>query len=155
MVAKAVEMVGGTIMSNPQTTIFHPQLWGRLRTVQALAFCDKCRLLVFSEAYDAIGNTAENYTAGSEIPCRYYTGAAVAAQGYEILAQSEIPRNSTWLALPLGTVVQPMDRIRITERQGADIDPVEDYEVAGFIVTGTTALIVRLRPVDDYINPDV
>lgn len=140
-------------MSNQQTAVFHPQLWGKLRTVQALAFCDKCRILVFSETYDAIGNTAENYTAGSEIACRYMTGAAVAAQGYEILAQSEIPRNSTWLALPLGTTVRTMDRIRITERQGADLDQVEDYEVASPVVIATTAVVVRLRPVDDYINP--
>lgn len=140
-------------MSNQRTAVFHPQLWGKLRTIQALAFCDKCRILVFSEAYDDIGNTAENYTAGSEIACRYMTGAAVAAQGYEILAQSEIPRNSTWLALPLGTTVQTMDRIRITERQGADVDQVEDYEVASPVVIATTAIVVRLRPVDDYINP--
>lgn len=140
-------------MSNQQTAVFHPQLWGKLRTIQALAFCDKCRILVFSETYDDIGNTAENYTAGSEIACRYFTGAAIAAQGYEILAQSEIPRNSTWLALPLGTTVQTMDRIRITERQGADLDQVEDYEVASPVVIATTAVVVRLRPVDDYINP--
>ena len=77
----------------------------------------------------------------------------MATAGYEMLAQSEVPRNSTWIAVPLGTDINPQARVRITKRQGATISPAEDYEVAAPVVIGTTALIVRLRPVDDYISP--
>jgi len=136
-----------------QTTVFHPQLWTKLRTIQNLGFCDCCKILSFSETFDAINNAAENYTAGSEIPCRKMTGQQVAAQGYEILAQSEIPRNSSWVALPLDTTVRTMDRVRFTRRQGAALSQVEDYEVASPVERTTTAIVVRLRPVDDYINP--
>ncbi len=139
-------------MSN-QTQVFHSGLWSKLRGVQLLALPDRCRIMDLEETYDDINNAAEDYNTGGMVACRFFTGESIAAQGYEILAQSEIPRNSTWLALPLGTVVATTARIRITHRQNEAITPAEDYEVASPVVRGTTAVIVRLRPVDDYINP--
>lgn len=136
-----------------RTQVFHSKIWEKLRSVQTLAWSDKCKVLSFSETYDTINNTAENYVIGSEISCRKATGEWVASQGYEILAQSEIPRNSTYVVLPLGTTVKEQDRIRITELQGADISPEEDWEVASPVTITTTAIVVRLRPVDDYIDP--
>jgi hypothetical protein len=136
-----------------QTTVFHADLWSRLRSVQTLGLCDACKIGVFSETYDAIHSPAENYAYGSEIACRVFTDSSIASQGYEILAQSEVPRNSTWVALPLGTSVKEQDRIRITKRQNAAITPNEDWEVASPVTITTTAVVVRLRPVDDYIDP--
>lgn len=134
--------------------VFHPGLWAKLRGIQTIAFPDTCLVMPFSETYDAYNNTAENYDAtGDPIACRFFVDVGVATSGYEILAQSEVPRNSNWVALPLGTSVNPRARIRITKRQGATISPAEDYEVAAPVITGTSALIVRLRPVDDYIDP--
>lgn len=134
--------------------VFHPELWEKLRGVHSLGYPDACIVMPLTETYDAYNNTAENYDdTATAIPCRFFTGISVATAGYEMLAQSEVPRNSTWIAVPLGTDINPQARVRITKRQGATISPAEDYEVAAPVVIGTTALIVRLRPVDDYISP--
>lgn len=133
--------------------VFHDNLWDKLRAVQALGFCDKCKILVFSETYDRIGNTIEEFTATTyEIPCRKYTSLSEATGGYEVLGQTEVERNDSWVALPLTTVVKVQDRIRFTELHNADITPQKDWEVASPITQMATALLVRIRPVDDYLT---
>lgn len=139
-----------------QRGVFHPRLWTKLRALQGYAFPDHCKILVFAEVVDELGNVAENYTASSEIACRFNVKVDSASQGYEILGQSEIPRNSTFVSFAINSTtsaITEQDRIRITRRQGDPISPNEDYEVASPVIRGTANIVVRLRPVDDYIDP--
>ncbi len=136
--------------------VFRNQLWAKLRGVQAKAFPDYCRIGVVSGTFDSFNNTAENYAYGDEIQCRFNVDVSMARSGYEILGQSEIPRNDTFIALPINAVnaaIAEQDRIRITRRNGDAIFPNEDFEVASPVNRGTANIFFRLRPVDDYIDP--
>lgn len=129
--------------------VFHPRLWDELRGVQTVALPDRCQVLAHSESFDAFNNVRHTYTAGDEIACRYYVQTGVAGGNVELLGDTEVPWGGTSVFLPLGTTVDPADRIRITQRQGEDVTD-EDYEVVGHIFRGTTALIVKIRLVDKH-----
>lgn len=136
--------------------VFHPRLWAKLRGLQAKAFPDYCRVGVFTESRDGRGAFIEEYEYGDEIACRFNVDISMARSGYEILGAAEIPRNDTFIALPINavtTAITEQDRIRITRRQGEALTTNEDWEVASPINRGTANIFFRLRPVDDYIDP--
>lgn len=141
---------------NQDRGVFHPQLWDRLRDLQALALPDACKIGAYTQSRDTRGGYVENYIYGDEMACRFNVDISMARSGYEILGQSEIPRNDTFIALPINattTALAEQDRIRITRRQNEAISPNEDWEVASPVNRGTANIFVRLRPVDDYVDP--
>lgn len=138
-----------------QRGVFHPRLWDQLRGLQELALPDYCKVGVFTESRDGRGQFVEEYEYGDEMACRFNVDISMARSGYEILGAAEIPRNDTFIALPINTTttaITEQDRIRITRRQGEAIAP-EDWEVASPVNRGTANIFVRLRPVDDYVDP--
>lgn len=139
-----------------QRGVFHPRLWSKLRSLQALALPDYCRVGTFTESRDSRGQFIEDYEYGDEMACRFNVDISMARSGYEILGAAEIPRNDTFIALPINATTEAIteqDRIRITRRQGEALTTNEDWEVASPVNRGTANIFVRLRPVDDYVDP--
>lgn len=139
-----------------QSATFHPRLWGKLRNLQEKSLPDACKVGVFTRTRDSRGATIEEYVYGDEMACRFNVDLSMARSGYEILGAAEVPRNDTFVALPINattTAITEQDRIRLTRRQGEAISPNEDWEVASPINRGTANIYFRLRPVDDYIDP--
>lgn len=116
---------------------FTPTELERMRATQQNAMQDECAVLAYSSVPDAYGNPVATYTAGSGIPC-----------GVELLrpserqASGEVPRIDLRLRLPLETVFDPRDRIRVIYRYGAAVTQ-EDYDIVGPSKRGPSGLVVE------------
>lgn len=88
---------------------------------------DACRILVFSGARDAYGAVLGTYTAGAEVSCLY--SPMTASESHSGDATPSVVTGK--LRVPLGTVIDRRDRVRITKRFGVALDVMPEYAIEG------------------------
>lgn len=85
-------------------------------------FMDTCKILTHAETQGHDGELTSSYTPGVAISCRWSP-----IRSAESSAGSVIFSDSQWkLILPMGTVIDHLDRVELTHRMGEELpDPVE------------------------------
>lgn len=115
----------------------------RLQTVQDYHMHDSCKILTYSSSVDSYNIPQPTYTAGSEIYCGF---EMVGTE--ERVGETEYPDIDAKLRLPIGTVINSNDRVRITKRFGVAVTEI-DYSVIGQPLRGSSGLVVELKKVSD------
>jgi len=115
----------------------------RMQAAQVAAMFDLCVPMRYSESFDAMHH-----------PVPVWIDAEPVACGLDMVGGSEIDGDGrilvTWdaeIRLPLGTILEPKDRVRIISRFGVADEPRLEYEVAGPARKGPSGLVVRLKRV--------
>lgn len=111
-----------------------------LRVVAESTFFDACEIgTVAAHTWGSADTTAGTVTFGDAMAC----GFNPANRG-ETKDGSQAPDLDATLRLPIGTVVDNVSRVRITERNGEAIT-AELYSVEGLPQRGPTALVLGLK----------
>ena len=114
----------------------------RMQGTQDSAMQDTCVIMAYGETTDEWGN-----------PLPYYTARAAQACGFRSFSPQEVqeaglvPTILAELRLPVATVLDPRDQIRITKRYGSTLATVEEYEITGPIRMGPSGIQVNLQAV--------
>lgn len=109
-----------------------------MRATQDSAMQDTCHVLVFSSSGDDWGNPDSTYTPGDALEC-----------GVEHVAPSElqesgnVPEIDARIRMPIDTVLDPKDRIRVTYRYGEALGTSQDFEIVGPVTLGPSGLVVE------------
>ena len=112
----------------------------RMRSTSVEAMFDKCKILAHSRVYDAWNSPQDTYTPGVEIACGYLPKSSDELRTDEL---TQVTYDAL-VRLPLGTTLDGLDRIEITEVKGVEVSFV--YGVLEPMV-GTTCLIVPLEKI--------
>lgn len=120
-----------------------PEL-ARLRATQEAAMQDRCVVQAYSSEPDEYGNPTVTYTAGDEIAC-----GVEQVSPREVKGTGEVPVIQAKLRLPIGTVIDPRDRIQVMTRYGEALTTPQEFEIAGPVQQGPSGLVLNLRIVDD------
>lgn len=117
----------------------------RMQTAQDAAMQDTCVVLEYS------GGATDDY--GMPLPAIYTAGDTLACgldtnpRG-EAMSGAQVAMVDARLRLPIGTVLDVRDRIRVTHRFGVAIT-AETYEILGVPRRGPSGLLVDLKRVTD------
>jgi hypothetical protein len=112
-----------------------------MQTTHAQHLHDACQILAYSAVQDAYNIPQASYTAGAEMAC------GVEPVGTdEALDEAEVPLLDAKFRFPIGTVLNPLDRIRLTKRYGVAVDPA-DFDMVGFPLRGPSGLVVEAKRV--------
>ena len=107
---------------------------------------DTCQVLEYN------GLATDDY--GQPSP-DYYLRWPVVACGYnanarkEVMVETQVVLTDAVVRLPIATVLDNRDRIKITHRHGVALDPKPTYEIIGEQARGPSAIQVNLRLVTD------
>ena len=113
-----------------------------MRSAQDAAMQDTCRRLAYGATTDAYGNPDVTYTpAASTVAC----GVRM-VRPEELQASGEVPDIDAEIRMPIATVLDERDRIRVTARYGEDTTDI-DYEIEGPMQRGPSGLVVQCRKV--------
>ena len=113
-----------------------------LQATQDGAMQDTGCIMAYGEVDDAWGNPETFYTAGAALACGFRP-----LTPREIQQAGLVPTIAGKLRLPVATVLDPRDRIRITKRYGTTLVPPQDYEVVGPVERGPSGIVVNLQAV--------
>lgn len=86
------------------------------------------------------GDHGYDFSGASEVACGLNMPKAAESDGG---AQVSIAEGE--LRLPLDTAITPTSRVRVTERHGVTLSPVEDYAVLGEAHRGPANLLVAVK----------
>jgi len=116
----------------------------RMQSTQESAMQDTCVVMAYEETRDTYNNPSPDYVDRAESTAcglEYRTPNEVQDSG-------RVPVIEPWLRLPIDTVLDPRDRIRVTDRYGVELADAPVFEVVGPVKRGPSGLVVRLRLVD-------
>lgn len=114
-----------------------------MQEVQDGHMMDKCIILSYGETVNAYGNPTPNWTEGAEMWCGFQH-----VTPREVQPSGNVPDYDARLRLPIDTVIDPRDHVRITERHGEDIT-AERYQVIGSPRRGPSGLYLNMKLVTD------
>lgn len=127
--------------------VFSTRELARMQETQEAAMMDSCVLMRYSESFDAMHHPVPTWTDGPVQACglNMDSGEEIGGDGRVLVSWSASAR------LPLGTILDPRDRIRITSRF---LQPTTQltYEIAGPVLEGPSGLVVRLRTTDPRVT---
>lgn len=116
-----------------------------LQAAQEAHHMDTCTIDVYTDAgADAFGNPNPSWVAGSALACGFQPSVPD-----EELDASHVPVFDAKLRLPIGTTVNPQNRITITKRHGVTLSPSRTFEIVGEPKRGPSGLVVELKAVTD------
>jgi len=112
----------------------------RMQTAQEEGMMDTCELLIRTErASDEYGMPVVQWVTQGPIACGLDDTASP-----EML-NAEAHAFDAQLRLPIDTVIEAVDRVRITHRFGAMLAEPVEYELLGDALRGPSGLVVKLR----------
>jgi len=115
-----------------------------LQSAQDAHMMDTCVRLVYTlGATDSHGKQAESWVVGATIDCGFYPGRST-----EVMHWTEVVLTEAQIRLPISTVLNNRDRLRITHKHGVAIT-AETYEIVGQPLRGPSGLLLNLRRVTE------
>lgn len=115
-----------------------------LQATQVESLQDTCVLQSWSSgSADAYGQRVETWTDGAALACGYKPTGGREVWGVE---DQPIIIDAT-VRLPIATVVNRKDRVRVTHRFGVELDSAEVFEIIGEPRRGPSGLQLDLRRV--------
>jgi len=115
-----------------------------MRSTQDGAMQDTCRIGAYTSADDGYNLPTPTYVYGDEVVC-----GLDLMRSQEQHASGEVPVIDAILRLPIGTVIDERDRIRIEQRYNEEITVPQVFEIEGPVDRGPSGLRLDLRLVDD------
>lgn len=116
-----------------------------LQAAQDAHMMDTCTIDVYTNAgADTYGNPNPSWVAGSPMACGFQPSAID-----EELDTSHVPTIDAKLRLPIGTTIDPQNRITITKRHGVTLSPSRRFEIVGEAKRGPSGLVLDLKAVTD------
>jgi len=115
-----------------------------MRSTQDGAMQDVCRVGAYTATDDAYNLPSVTYTYGDEVTC-----------GLDLLrsdeqhASGEVPVITGILRLPIGTVIDERDRIRVEQRYNEELTTPQVFEIEGPVDRGPSGIRLDVRIVDD------
>lgn len=95
---------------------------------------------------DERGQEKFSFTYGAEIRCGFKPGGGSQGGGQrEVMPGSETSMYEATFRLPVGTVIENVDRLKLTKRYGEALGKPEYFSVVGTPFLGPTALVVRVN----------
>ena len=123
---------------------FTPEEIAGLRATQESAMQDRCVLWRWAGVTDGYGDVTASYTPElPEIACGLGWRESIESPD----ADKTVERWSMMLRLPIGTVLDPRDRVQVTARFGIIESTPIVYELAGEPATGPSGLRVPIKRV--------
>ena len=116
----------------------------RMRATQDSAMQDTCRIGAYTSADDAYNLPSVTYVYGDLVVC-----GLDLMRPNEQHASGEVPVIDAILRLPLATVIDERDRIRIEQRYNEELTTPLVFEIEGPVDRGPSGLRLDLRQVDD------
>ena len=114
-----------------------------MRATQQAHMMDRCILLRWTGSVDSFGKVRATYVPGPELACGLGWRESHEAPD----ADKTVERWDMTLRLPVGTSLDPRDRVQVIERFGiTEADPIT-YELAGEPATGPSGLRVPIKRV--------
>lgn len=123
--------------------IFSEDELAGMQATQESAMMDTCVLMRYSEALDAINHPVPTWTDGESMLCGLDMTGGTEQRG----SQRVIVRWDAVIRLPLDTVIDLRDRIRITHRFGQALASGLVYEIAGPAEIGPSGIVLPLKKV--------
>ena len=115
-----------------------------MQGTQEAHMMDSCTIDVYTNAgTDTFGNPNPSWVAGSPIFCGFQ-----ATKTDEALDESNVPTIDATVRLPIGTSINPKNRITITKRHGVTVT-ARHYEIVGEPKRGPSGLVLELKAVTD------
>ena len=115
-----------------------------MQSAQDAHMMDTCTLDRYTDGgADDYGTPTPTWVAGSPISCGFHV-----FKTDEVLGQTMVPTADAQARLPIGSTLDPKDRITITHRHGVDVADVT-YVLVGEAVRGPSGLVVDLKRVSD------
>ncbi len=111
----------------------------QMRTTQTGAMQDMCRVLVYTGVADAYGNPQPVFIAGEPVECGFEP-----VRPRETQQSGDVPRIDAHIRLPIATVLEERDRIRVSSRYNEELETVQDYEIVGPVKRGPSGLVVEV-----------
>ncbi len=116
-----------------------------LQTAQDVHMMDTCTIDVYTDAgADAFGNPNPSWVAGVAMACGFRSDVID-----EELDTSNVPIIDAKVRLPIGTTINPQNRITITKRHGVTLSPSRRFEIVGEPKRGPSGLVLDLKAVTD------
>jgi hypothetical protein len=117
-----------------------------MRGTQDSAMMDTCQRLPYAAgAADAYGNPgSSSWSAGATLSCGFKPFSRK-----EEMDGTQVVIVDAEMRLPIATVLDNRDRLKLTKRHGATISPQPVYEIIGEAERGPSGLVLRLRLVTD------
>lgn len=115
-----------------------------MRAAQTDHMNDTCVIRAYGSTTDEFNMPKPTYTAGAPMACGFR-----ARTPKEVLQRAQVAMSDGDLRLPIGTLLDPRSKLRITHRHGQALNPVEDYEIVGEPLRGPSGLVVLLRRATD------
>ena len=112
------------------------------RMGDSLLMQDTCVILSYSPTYGGYNDPIKGYTTGSAVDCSYDPRSASERRTFELTQVSF----SASVRLPIDTVVDENDLIRITDRFGSSL-ALPDYNIVGDSVVRPTHILLALNEV--------
>lgn len=112
-----------------------------LQAAQESAMMDTCIIQAYSSADDDYGEPIASYTDGEAISCGLNNRGGREVQDSDM---TTLITDAT-IRLPIGTEIEPQDRVKITHRFG--VAAVSTYEVVGPVRRGPSGLQVDVKAV--------
>ena len=116
----------------------------RMQSTQESAMMCTCTVGAYSSTPDSYGNPSPSYAYGTAIACGVQHIGPKEEQ-----ASGEVPVINAKLRLPIDTVLDERDRIKVTHRFGAAPSTAQVFEIEGPPRRGPSGLVVDVRVVDD------
>lgn len=116
----------------------------RMQSTQDSAMQDICVVLAYSEERDGYNNPSPDYVAR---PSSTVCGLEY-RRPREVQDSGRVPVIEIWLRMPLETVLDSRDRIRVTHRYGVELAPQPVFSVDGPVKRGPSGILVKLLLVD-------
>lgn len=114
-----------------------------MQATQEAAMMDTCVLMRYSEMLDAINHPVPTWTDGPSTICGLDMTGGEEQRG----SQRVVARWDATIRLPLDTVIDLRDRIRITHRFGQALASGLVYEIAGPAEIGPSGMVTPLKKV--------
>lgn len=115
-----------------------------MRSTQDRAMQDVCRVGTYQSVDDAYNLPDPTYVYGDEVTC-----GLELVQPTEEMASGEVPVINAHLRLPLATVIDERNRIRVEQRYNEALTTPQVFEIEGPVKRGPSGLMLELRLVDD------
>lgn len=115
-----------------------------MQAAQEAHMMDTCTIDVYTDGgADPYGAPSPTWVSGSPMACGFNT-----TRVEEVLGQTMVEAAEAALRLPIGTAIDPKDRVTITKRHGVAVSAVQ-YAVVGTPRRGPSGLVVGLVKVND------
>ena len=117
----------------------------RISARQARYFKDKAQILIYAEgAKDELGYSTPGYSAGAEFACSFNE-----VTPREVMGETQVESIAAEARVPDGTVVNSLDRFRLTNRLGETLAASREYAIVGQMERGPFGFILKLGYVTD------